>query len=560
MRLVQRQAYAGLLWSKQFYHYAVTEWLRGDALQPIPPSARLLGRNKGWGHLYNREVISMPDKWEYPWYASWDLAFHMLPMAVVDPHFAKSQLVLLLREWYMHPNGQIPAYEWALDDVNPPVHAWACWRVYKLTGPRGSRDRVFLARTFQKLLINFTWWVNRKDPAGNHVFSGGFLGLDNIGVFDRSKPLPLGGSLEQADGTSWMGFFCTTMLDIALELATTDPSYEDVASKFFEHFVQIADAMNRFEERGLWDEEDGFYYDYYRTEAGAVPLKVRSMVGLIPLFACLVLEPSRLAALPHFTRRAQWFIDHRPDLAEQISIFQSCTSGSHDPSQSDEFAAAMEQAAAAAQASHRTAPAPGGLHQQRRLLALVSRSRLVRVFERLFDEDEFLGEYGIRSLSRVHEKHPFVFRMGDQEFNVGYIPGESTTRLFGGNSNWRGPVWLPVNFLLIEALERYHYFFGDTLTVEVPTRSGNHMNLLDASREIARRITGIFAPRSDGTRPCHADSAVHANPRDRDLVLFHEYFDPETGRGLGASHQTGWTALVARCIDKLFATHSSPDK
>lgn len=525
-RSVARQAYAGLLWSKQFYHYVVEQWLEGDPAQPPPPSQRLSGRNSDWTHLYNRDVISMPDKWEYPWYAAWDLAFHMIPFARIDPEFAKEQLVLMLREWYMHPNGQIPAYEFALGDVNPPVHAWACWRVYKMTGPRGGRDRVFLARVFQKLLINFTWWVNRKDVEGKHIFSGGFLGLDNIGVFDRSRPLPTGGHLEQADGTAWMAFYCTTMLAMALELAGEDPAYEDVASKFFEHFVAIADAMNTLGGTGLWDEQDGFYYDQLHVDHSLMPLKVRSMVGLIPLFAVEVLEDDVVSRLPGFGKRMRWFLENRRDLARHISYYETL--------EGDE--------------AHR-----------HHLLAIPSRPRLERVLRYLLDETEFLSPHGIRSVSRCHAKHPYVYRAGHDEFRVDYVPAESTTGLFGGNSNWRGPIWFPVNYLIVEALERYHHFYGDSLKVECPTGSGNMAALDEVAGELKRRLASIFLPDENGRRACHGEVRRYADdPHWRDLVLFYEYFHGDTGRGVGASHQTGWTALVTRCIENQARRPSAP--
>ena len=506
-----RQADAGLLWSKQFYHYVVRDWLSGDPRQPSPPAPRLDGRNHDWPHLFNRDVLSMPDTWEYPWYAAWDLAFHTLPLARLDPQFAKEQLVLMLREWYMHPNGQIPAYEFAFGDVNPPVHAWACWRVYKMTGPRAGRDRVFLSRCFQKLLINFTWWVNRKDAEGNHLFSGGFLGLDNIGVFDRSKPLPTGGHLEQADGTAWMAFYSATMLSIALELSRDNAATEDVASKFFEHFIAIADAMNNLGGRGLWDEEDGFYYDQLHIDGRSAPLKVRSLVGLMPLIAVEVLEQEAIDRLPGFRKRLDWFLKNRSDLAERISYFME--GGDHD----------------------------GG----HRLLAIPSRDRLVRVLRYLLDEDEFLSPHGIRSVSKVHEREPYVFHVGGESHVVRYQPGESDSGLFGGNSNWRGPVWFPINYLLVEALERYHHFYGDALRVECPTGSGRMMNLGQVAREIGRRLAGLFLPDPAGRRPCHGDDPRFArDPHWKDLLLFHEYFHGDTGRGLGASHQTGWTALA----------------
>ena len=518
-RTVARQAFAGLLWSKQFYHFVVADWLEGDTKQPPPPAARRQGRNSDWPHLFNRDIISMPDKWEYPWFAAWDLAFHMIPFARIDPHFAKEQLNLFLREWYMHPNGQIPAYEWNFSDVNPPVHAWACWRVYKMTGPRGGRDRLFLARVFQKLVVNFTWWVNRKDPGGKHLFSGGFLGLDNIGVFDRSKPLPTGGHLEQADGTAWMAFYCSTMLAMALELAEGDPAYEDIASKFFEHFVAIADAMNNLGGTGLWHEEDGFYYDQLKMGGQSFPLRLRSMVGIIPLFAVEFIEDERLDKLPGFAKRTRWFLENRKDLSSQISYMT------------------------------RDKSATG-----RRLLAIPSRERLERVLRYVFDEREFLSPYGVRSLSRVYQEHPFVLQAGGQEYRVDYVPGESDSGLFGGNSNWRGPVWFPTNFLLIEALERYHHFYGDSFTVEFPTGSGRRVTLQVAAQELGQRLVKLFLPGVDGGRVCHGSGCSKTEAdRLKGMVLFHEYFHGETGQGLGASHQTGWTALVARLIEDICA-------
>jgi hypothetical protein len=515
-RRVARQAYAGLLWTKQFYNYIIKDWLVGDPEQPPSPESRKEGRNRDWTHLYNRDVISMPDKWEYPWYAAWDLAFHMLPFARLDPAFAKEQLVLFLREWYMHPNGQMPAYEWALSDVNPPVHAWACWRVYKITGPRGNRDRLFLSRVFQKLLINFTWWVNRKDVEGKHLFSGGFLGLDNIGMFDRSKPLPNGGQLEQADGTAWMAFYCATMLAMALELACESPAYEDVASKFFEHFVAIADAMNTLGGTGLWDERDGFYYDRLHTGGAVIPSRVRSMIGLIPLFAVEVLEDRVLERLPGFRKRLQWFLDNRQDLAQHISYMVADGASGHG----------------------------------HRLLAIPSRPRLERVLRYLLDENEFLSPHGIRSVSRYYKEHPHVCWTGGQENRVAYVPGDSDSGMFGGNSNWRGPVWFPVNYLLIEALERYHHFYGDTLRVECPTGSGRWMNLAEVACELSGRLTRIFLPAADGYRPCHgSERRFGDDPHWQDLILFYEYFHGDNGRGVGASHQTGWTALVARLLE-----------
>jgi hypothetical protein len=507
-----RQSRAGLLWSKQFYHYAIDAWIEGDPDQPPAPEQRKRGRNKDWRHLYSRDVLSMPDKWEYPWFAAWDTAFHMIPLARLDPDFSKAQLELFLREWYMHPNGQIPAYEWAFSDVNPPVHAWAVWRVYKKSARAGERDRRFLASCFQKLLLNFTWWVNRKDSEGNHIFSGGFLGLDNIGVFDRSQPLPTGGRLEQADGTAWMAFYCGTMLSIALELAKEDPSYEDMASKFFEHYVHIVNAMNTLGGNGLWNEEDGFYYDQIQTGKQTRPLKTRSMVGLLPLIAVEVLEQDVVDRLPGFKKRLVWFLKHERDLAR-----------------------------------HLTLTGTKGRHQL--LLAIPSKDQLQRVLSYMLDEDEFLSPHGLRSVSRVHAANPFVLNVDGREHRVDYTPGESTTALFGGNSNWRGPIWFPVNFLLIEALERYHHFYGNELEVEFPARSGRKVTLDVVARELARRLTSIFLPGPDGHRPVHGgDARYRDDPHWRELVLFYEYFHGDDGRGIGASHQTGWTALVASLL------------
>lgn len=511
---VVRQAEAGLLWSKQYYHYVVEDWLDGDPGQPPVAQSRKDGRNGDWGHLFNRDVISMPDKWEYPWYAAWDLAFHMIPFCKVDAEFSKEQLLLFLREWYMHPNGQIPAYEFALGDVNPPVHAWACWRVYKMTGPRGQRDQKFLARVFHKLLLNFTWWVNRKDPRGQHLFSGGFLGLDNIGVFDRSRPLPTGGFLEQADGTAWMAFYCITMQSIALELAYYAPEYEDVASKFFEHFVAIVHSMNTLGGTGLWDEEDGFYYDHLRVDGTSQPLRIRSMVGIIPLFAVSMIKQSTLRNLPGFRKRMEWFLKNRPELAQHVS--------SADDGRS-----------------------PG----ERFLLGIPTKSQLARILSRILDESEFLSPHGVRSMSRAHCDRPFTFQAGHEQLRVEYVPGESLSGMFGGNSNWRGPIWFPVNFLLIEALERYHHYYLDGFQIECPTGSGNLMNLAQVAAELTRRVTSLFMPDAAGKRPCHGDRECFSDdPHWRDLVYFHEYFHGDDGRGLGATHQTGWTALCASLI------------
>jgi len=509
---IQRQAYAGLIWSKQFYWYDVGTWLAGDPAQPKPPKTRRDGRNSDFAHLYNRDVLSMPDKWEYPWYAAWDLAFHMIPFAQIDKEFAKHQLLLFLREWYMAPNGQIPAYEFAFHDVNPPVHAWACWRVYKMTAPRGERDVMFLQRAFHKLMINFTWWVNQKDLEGKHVFGGGFLGLDNIGVFDRSQPLPTGGHLEQADGTAWMAFYCTTMLSISLELSQHAPAYQDVASKFFEHFASISHAINTLGGTGLWDEDDGFYYDQIQEKDGAELLRIRSLVGLLPICAVEVLPLARLESLPGFGKRMRWFLKNRPELAARLA-----------------FTAAGDD--------------------QKALLAIPSREQLERVLRYMLDEDEFLSPYGIRSLSKVHAEEPFVFKHEEDEYRVDYSPGESRTEMFGGNSNWRGPIWFPINYLLIEALERYGRFYGEDLLVECPTRSGNWITLQAVADELARRLTRLFRRGEDGEPPfAGGDARFRDDPHYRDLVWFYEFFDGDTGRGCGASHQTGWTALVARCF------------
>ncbi len=514
---VARQARAGLLWSKQFYSYVVRDWIEGDPSGPPPPASRAQGRNRDWRHLYARDVLSMPDKWEYPWFAAWDLAFHCVALADVDPGFAKEQLVLLQREWYQHPSGQLPAYEFAFSDVNPPVHAWACRRVYELSGEQEKRDRLFLARTFQKQILNFTWWVNRKDEEGNNLFSGGFLGLDNIGVFDRSRPLPSGGHLEQADGTAWMAFDCLTLLETALELAKGDLAYGDMASKFFEHFVAIAEAMNAFGGTGLWDEQDGFYYDRLQANGESGPLRIRSIVGLIPLLAVTVLEDREVDSHPGFAKRLGWFLENRPELAAHISYLDRGLGERHG----------------------------------RRLLAIPSRERLVRLLRYLLDENEFLSPHGIRSLSKVHEGKPYVLDWSGERRVVDYEPAESTSGLFGGNSNWRGPVWFPINYLLVEALERYHHFYGETLRVECPVGSGRMMSLREVSRELASRLTSLFLPGENGRRPCHGDDERWAkDPAFRDLVLFHEYFHGETGRGLGASHQTGWTALADGLLAK----------
>jgi hypothetical protein len=516
---VMRQAFAGMLWSKQFYHYVVRDWLRGDPAYPPPPAQRLHGRNSQWDHIYNADVISMPDKWEYPWYAAWDLAFHCIPLALVDSEFAKEQLILLLREWYMHPNGQLPAYEWAFGDVNPPVHAWAAWRVYKIDKKRhGHGDRAFLERVFHKLLLNFTWWVNRKDAEGNNVFQGGFLGLDNIGVFDRSAPLPTGGHMEQSDGTSWMAMYTLNLLAIALELAREDSAYEDVASKFWEHFLYIANAMNKLghDGQGLWDEGDGFFYDVLHLPDGQrMPLKVRSMVGLIPLFAVETLEPETLDKLPGFKRRLEWFLENRPDLTGNVACMRT----------------------------------PG--HGERRLLSIVDRDKLRRVLQFMLDESEFLSPHGIRALSRFHHNHPYVLAVNGMEHRVDYQPAESNTGLFGGNSNWRGPIWFPVNYLLIESLQKFHHYLGDDYKVEFPTGSGQYLNLWEISAELSRRLNRIFLRDADGRRPVFGgQEKFQSDPHWRDLVLFHEYFHGDNGAGIGASHQTGWTGVVAKLLQQ----------
>jgi hypothetical protein len=516
-RNIQRQAFAGLLWSKQYYNYVVHDWLKGDPNQPPPPPERKTGRNHDWGHLFSEDILSMPDKWEYPWFAAWDLAFHLIPLVVLDPDFAKLQLDRLTREWYMQANGQLPAYEWAFGDVNPPVHAWAALRIYQVEQKfYGRSDRQFLERVFHKLLLNFTWWVNRKDMEGNNVFQGGFLGLDNIGVFDRSKELPTGGYLNQADGTSWMGMYCLNMLAIALELAKEDETYEDIASKFFEHFLYIADAIDGIGEANiaLWDDEDGFYYDALRLPDGRhFPLKVRSMVGLIPLFAVTVLELDTLKQFPGFKRRMDWFIRNRPELKNKVACMET--------------------------------PGMGA----RRLLAIVYGSKLKRVLQRLLDEKEFLSPHGIRALSKVHLEHPYTLHEGDHDYCVRYEPAESSTGLFGGNSNWRGPIWFPVNYLIIEALWRFYEYFGDNFKVECPTGSGQEMTLREVAIELSHRLVAIFEPDSSGKRPVYGNLEIfQTDPHWKDLILFHEYFHGDNGAGLGASHQTGWTGLVAAML------------
>jgi mannosylglycerate hydrolase MGH1-like protein len=518
-RAIQRQALAGMLWSKQFYHYIVEQWLDGDPVQPPPPPERKQGRNRGWRHLYNDRVMSMPDKWEYPWYASWDLAFHCIPLALVDPHFAKTQLDVIVREWYQHPNGKIPAYEWNFDDVNPPVLMWAAWRIYQIERKQtGKGDRAFLETIFHKMLISFTWWVNRKDSEGNNVFEGGFLGLDNIGVFDRNYRFPDGTHLEQSDGTSWMGMFCLNMMRTAIELAMENHVYENIATKFFEHFLAIAAAMNNLGEGiGLWNEEDEFYYDVLHTPGGRyLPLKVRSLVGLMPLLAVDTIQWQLIDALPGFKARLEWYLTHRPELASLVSRWQE--------------------------------PGMG----ERRLIALTRGHRMKCLLRRMLDPEEFLSDYGVRSLSKYHQSHPYSLTVRGEEKVVSYEPAESQTNLFGGNSNWRGPVWFPINYLLIESLQQFHHYYGDDFQVECPTGSGRFMHLKEIANELSNRLIKLWLPGENGERafarayrPAFA-TLRHAEHR----YLFHEYFHGDTGAGLGASHQTGWTGLVAKLIQQ----------
>jgi hypothetical protein len=517
-RAVQRQAFAGMLWSKQFFHLDIPEWLQGDPAQPPPPAGRRHGRNAEWKHLNNADVISMPDKWEYPWYAAWDLAFHCLPLALIDAEFAKQQLVLLTREWYMHPNGQMPAYEWAFGDVNPPVHAWATWRVFQIDRKRrgDEGDLAFLERVFHKLMLNFTWWVNRKDAQGRNIFQGGFLGLDNIGVFDRSSPLPTGGFINQSDGTAWMAMYCLNLMTIALELARHNHVYEDIATKFFEHFLGIAEAMTNLGDAGvgLWDEEDQFFYDVLNLPDGRItPLKVRSMVGLIPLFAVETLEPELLEELPEFNRRLKWYLKYRPDLASLVSRWQE--------------------------------PGLG----ERRLLSLLRGHRMKALLRRMLDETEFLSDYGVRALSKIHEHQPYVYHLDGGSLVVRYQPAESDSGLFGGNSNWRGPIWFPVNYLLIESLQKFHHYYGDDFKVECPTGSGNFVTIEQVAEELSRRLARIFLRDAQGRRPVFGDHPKLQNdPHFRDHMLFYEYFHGDTARGVGAAHQTGWTGLVAKLL------------
>ncbi|WP_035985395.1 MGH1-like glycoside hydrolase domain-containing protein [Leptolyngbya sp. KIOST-1] len=514
-RNVQRQAFAGLLWTKQFYHYVIEDWLKGDPTQPAPH--RPNPRNEEWPHLYNDDIISMPDKWEFPWYAVWDSAFHVVPLALIDPDFAKRQMDVFTREWYLHPNGQMPAYEWHFSDVNPPVHAWGTWQVYQIEkAVHGQGDRLFLERVFQKLLLNFTWWVNRRDNNGNNIFQGGFLGLDNIGIFDRSSELPTGGYLEQSDGTSWMAMYCLNMLEMALELAETNPAYEDIASKFFEHFLHIADAMNHMGDGDvhLWDEQDQFFYDVLHTpDDQRHPMRVRSMVGLIPLYATAVLKAETFERFPDFTRRFQWFVKNRPALQENIGSL--------------------------------TAKGKEGAT----LLAIVSPDRLRAILQRMLDEGEFLSDYGVRSLSRAHADHPYTFDVNGETHKVGYEAAESASNMFGGNSNWRGPVWFPVNYLLIDSLRIFHDFLGDGFTVEFPSGSGQRCDLNTVADELSQRLITIFLRNEAGNRAVHGGyRTFQADPHWRDLILFYEYFNGDNGAGVGANHQTGWTGLVAALI------------
>ncbi|KFY89372.1 hypothetical protein V500_05741 [Pseudogymnoascus sp. VKM F-4518 (FW-2643)] len=520
LRNIQRQALSGMMWTKQFYHFIWDQWANGDPSSPPPPAERKAVRNTQWKHMHLDDILSMPDSWEYPFFAAWDSAFHCIPLAMIDPEFAKKQLDLFTREWYMHPNGQLPAYEWNFGDVNPPVHAWATFRTFKIERKMyGRQDLDFLERVFQKLLLNFTWWVNRKDLEGKNVFEGGFLGLDNIGLFNRSEPLPTGGVLEQADSTGWMAFYCLCMLNIALELAKHRRIYEDIASKFFEHFMLISDAMTykpgKTEEQSLWNEEDGFYYDAISWGGpSSQQLPVRSLVGLIPLYATLTLEPELINQLPNFKKRVDWFIENRHDVAER------------------NMASIRKRG-----------------KDNRILLSLVSKDRLEKILKRMLDEDEFLGDHGIRSLSKFHEKNPYSMEVNGQEFKVSYIPGDSDSGLFGGNSNWRGPIWICVNFLLVESLQRFYMFYGQSLQVECPTGSGEFMHLGHVAEEIQHRLQHLFARGDDGRRAINdGDDKLDFDPYWKDNLWFYEFFDGDSGRGLGATHQCGWTGLIARMI------------
>lgn len=517
-KVIQRQAFAGMLWSKQFYYFDVEIWLKGDEGEVPPPKGRRHGRNCKWKHLNTYDILSMPDKWEYPWFAAWDLAFHLIPFAMIDPQFAKDQLLLITREWYMHPNGQIPAYEWNFSDVNPPVQAWAALRIYRIEEKRfGRKDKLFLERVFQKLLLNFTWWVNRKDEHDNNVFEGGFLGLDNIGIFDRSEQLPDGGNLEQADATSWMAMYCLNMLVISLELAIDNISYEDIATKFFEHFLYIADAMNNFGDEGasLWDEDEKFYFDMIHFPGGEhLHIKIKSIVGLLPLLAVETIEPQLLEKLPEFKMRLEWFVKHRPDLSKNVACMQ--THG----------------------------------HGERRLLSIVDKDKLPHVLSKLLDMNEFMSPYGIRSLSKCHKDKPYIFNSDGNEYKVSYEPAESSSPLFGGNSNWRGPVWFPINYLIIESLQKLDYYYGETFKVECPTGSGNYSNLWDVAATISENLISIFKKNEQGYRPFVGGNKLFEDDHFNDCLLFYEYFHGDNGAGIGASHQTGWTGLVAKLVQQ----------
>jgi len=517
LQRVQRTALAGMVWGKQIYSYDVEQWLRGDPAGPAPPRERLEARNSDWRHFNAHDVLSMPDPWEYPWFAAWDLAFHCLPLSLIDPAFAKGNLRLMTREWYMHPNGQLPAYEWNFGNVNPPVFGWAARRLLELDQRLGRpQDARFLEATFHKLLLTFTWWVNRKDTDGNNVFQGGFLGLDNIGLFDRSKEVPGGGHIDQSDGTAWMAFATLGMLRLALELADTRPAYEDIATKFYEHFLSIAQAMNA-SDHSLWDEEDEFFYDVVHLPDGRVlPLRVRSLVGLISLLGVEVIESEMIAANPEFRSRMRWFSEHRPHLAEQVASTDRHGVG------------------------------------ERVLMSILDERKLRGVLRYLLDPDEFLSPYGIRSLSKYHEANPFTVTIGGVDFSIAYEPGESQTVMFGGNSNWRGPIWFPLNYLIVEALREYHSYYGDEFTVEYPTRSGSEATLAEVADDISRRLISLFLADDAGRRPFHGGrDRLQGDSAWCDLLLFHEYFNGDTGKGLGASHQTGWTGLVATLIDEL---------
>jgi hypothetical protein len=516
-RLVARQSYAGLLWSKQFYNLVQSEWAHGDSTEPAPPAGHA-ARNADWMHLFNRDILLMPDTWEYPYYCSWDLAFHTAALSRVDPEFCKDQLILLLREWYTHTNGQIPAYEWNFSDVNPPVHAWAALRLYRQQRELGHDDPAFLERVFQKLLLNFNWWVNRKDSDGNNLFEGGFLGFDNISVFDRSKPLPTGGQLKQADGSSWMAFYCMCMLQIALTLSEKNPVYGDMGTKFITHFTRIVTAMNDFCGSGLWNEEDGFYYDLLELpDGGHVPIKVRSIEGFMPLVATSYVTGLQRRKSPGFETRLLWALKNRPKIAGHLLDVN------------------------------------GDIMDINKdiLLTVTPRDRLERMLHYLFDENEFLSPYGIRSVSKFHEKHPYTYTVNGTVYSVDYEPAEGKTGMFGGNSNWRGPVWLPINYMIIQALKTYDHFYGDSLKVEFPSGSGNKVTLGEAARLLSLRVASLFLPDAKGHRPVHGgEERYAADPAWKDLVLFYEYFDGDNGRGCGASHQTGWTALVAELLQK----------